>query len=443
MKKFFLFLFVLVFCTSTIGGSCLAAAYTPNFDLAAESVYLINLDSDMVICEQNADKPIEPSSLAQLMTVVLALEKVENPENAMATMRGYIQDEMYRQNVSLGGIRLAGLYKDEEISIQKLMYAVMIRDANEAAMMIADYVGDGSVPYFVEMMNERAQELGMSGTKFTSPHGLPDPESHTTARDMALLARHALSLPGFEALMTATTYDGGPTNINEHLNWNTTNRLMVSSSPYYNSAVSGIKTGYHHTLGSYAVTLARRNGYSYLAVLMASRGADTQSDNDAFSAFDETNRLYNWAFSTFRVKTLLEKGKSFGEVPLRLAWGKDFLRIMSADNFTALIPDAIEASSIQYELVLPEYVQAPVEKGQLIGEVRLVLAGEKVGVVGVVSAEQAEASRALLLLDRVIGLTRTYWFKFIVIFLAVLMILYIALMIVRNRNRRRYGRRRR
>lgn len=118
--------------------------------------------------------------------------------------------------------------------------------------MIADYVGDGSVPYFVEMMNERAQELGMSGTKFTSPHGLPDPESHTTARDMALLARHALSLPGFEALMTATTYDGGPTNINEHLNWNTTNRLMVSSSPYYNSAVSGIKTGYHHTLGSYA-----------------------------------------------------------------------------------------------------------------------------------------------------------------------------------------------
>ena len=81
MKKFFLFLFVLVFCTSTIGGSCLAAAYTPNFDLAAESVYLINLDSDMVICEQNADKPIEPSSLAQLMTVVLALEKVENPEN--------------------------------------------------------------------------------------------------------------------------------------------------------------------------------------------------------------------------------------------------------------------------------------------------------------------------------------------------------------------------
>ena len=443
MKKFFLFLLSFLLCFLGLGGNCLAAAYTPNFDLKARAVYLVNLDSEMVICEQNADEKIEPSALAQLMTVVLALERVEHPESAMATMRGYIQDEMYRQNVSLGGIRLAGLYKNEEISIKNLTYAVMIRDANEAAMMIADYIGDGSVPYFVEMMNGRAAELGMNNTKFTSPHGLPDPESYTTAKDMAILARHAMTLPGFEALMNATTYDGGPTNVNEHLNWSTTNRLLVGSSPYYNSAVSGIKTAYHQTLGSYAVTLAKKNGYSYLAVLMASAGADTVSDNDAFSAFDETNRLYNWAFSTFRVKTLLEKGKSFGELPLRLAWGKDFLRIMSADNFTALIPDAIEASSIQYDLVLPEYVQAPVEKGQLIGEVRLVLAGERIGVVGVVSAESAQASRALLLLDRLLGLTRTYWFKFIVIFLVVLILLYLALMIVRNRNRRRYGRRRR
>ena len=99
MKKFFLFLFVLVFCTSTIGGSCLAAAYTPNFDLAAESVYLINLDSDMVICEQNADKPIEPSSLAQLMTVVLALEKVENPEYVTVTVNDEFVENHDLENV--------------------------------------------------------------------------------------------------------------------------------------------------------------------------------------------------------------------------------------------------------------------------------------------------------------------------------------------------------
>lgn len=439
MKKFSAFCIALLLCLTALCTQISAASYTPSFEPAAQAVYLINLDSDMSIYEKDADRKIEPSSLVQLMTVVLTLENVKNPAEEMVTMKGYIQDEMNRQYIKLDGIRLAGLYKDEEISVEKLLYAVMLRDANEAAMMLADYIGDGSVPYFVELMNKRADELGMTNTHFTSPHGLPDTESYTTARDMAILARYAMSLPGFSDLISVTAYDGGPTNINEHLYWSSTNRLLVSSSPYYNRFVSGIKAGYHNTLGSYVVSLAKRDGYSYLLVVMASTGLDEAGkDNSLFSAFEESNRLYGWAFDTFRVKTLLEKGKNFGEVPLRLSWGKDFLRIMSADNFTALIPDAIESSSIQYDLDLPAYVNAPVKKGDLVGQVRLILADEQIGVVGVVAAEDADVSRALLLLDALLSVTRTFWFKFIVILLFVLILIYIALMIIRNRNRRRY-----
>ncbi len=439
MKKFATFCIASLLCLATLCTQISAASYNPTFDPAAQAVYLINLDSEMTIYEKDSDKKVEPSSLAQLMTVVLALENVKAPAQETVTMKSYIQDEMYRQNVRLGGIRLAGLYKNEEISVEKLMYAVMLRDANEAAMMLADYIGDGSVPYFVELMNKRAAELGMTNTHFTSPHGLPDPESYTTAQDMALLAKHAMTLPGFSDLIAVTAYDGGPTNINEHLNWSSTNRMLVSSSPYYNRFVSGIKSGYHNTLGSYAVSLAKRDGYSYLLVVLASTGMDEAGkDNSLFSVFEESNRLYGWAFDTFRVKTLLEKGKNFGEVPLKLSWGKDFLRIMSADNFTALIPDAIESSSIQYTLDLPDYVNAPIKKGDLIGQVRLILADEQIGVVGVVAAEDADVSRALLLLETLLGVTRTFWFKFIFILLIVLILIYIALMIIRNRNRRRY-----
>lgn len=439
MKKFLSFLIAMLLCVVGLGVNCSAATYIPSFDVAAQSVYLVNLDSEMTIYEKNADEKLEPSSLAQLMTVVLALEKVSDPKNESATMKSYIEDEMYRKNIALNGIRLAGLYKNETLSIQNLMYAVMLRDANEAAMIIADYVGDNSIPYFVEMMNERAAELGMKDTHFTSPHGLPDAESYTTARDMAILARHAATLEGFEELCSKTSYDGGPTNINEHLNWNSTNRMIVSTSPYYNRSVLGIKAGYHNTLGSYVISTAKRDGYTYMLVCMASNGLDENGkDNSLFSVFDDSNRLYSWAFETFRVKTLLEKGKSFGEIPLKLAWDKDFLRVMSADNFTALIPDAIESSSIQFNLDLPESVGAPIKKGELVGQVRLVLAGEQIGVVGVVAAEDAEVSRALLLLETLIGITQTFWFKFIIILLGVLILIYIALMIIRNRNRRRY-----
>lgn len=439
MKKFVAFCTALLLCFVTLCMQTLAAPYTPSFDPAAQAVYLINLDSEMTIYEKNADKKLEPSLLAQLMTVVLTLENVQNPADVMVTMRPYIEDEMYRQGVRLGGIRLAGLYRNETLSAEKLLYAVMLRDANEAATMLADHIGDSSVPYFVEMMNKRAAELGMKDTHFTNPHGLPDPESHTTARDMAILARHAMALPGFSELISVTAYNGGPTNINQTLNWSSTNRLLVSSSPYYNRFVSGVKSGYHQTLGSYAVSMAKRDGYSYLLVVLASTGVDEAGkDNALFSAFSESNRLYNWAFDTFRVKTLLEKGKNFGEVPLKLSWGKDFLRIMSADNFTALIPDAIESSSIQYALDLPAYVSAPIKRGELVGQVRLILADEQVGIVGVVAAEDAEVSRSLLLIETLLGVTRTFWFKFVFILLIVLIALYIALMIIRNRNRRRY-----
>lgn len=439
MKKLCSLIISLMFCLLVLTPRAQAAAYTPPFDLSAKAVYLMNLDSDMVIYEKNAQTRIEPADFAKLMTVVLALEQVDDPAGVTVAMKTYIQEEMYRRRIELGSIRLAGLYKGEELSVEKLLYAVMLPSANEVAMMLADYLGDGSVPYFVEQMNKRAQELGMADTHFTSPHGLPDPESYTTAYDVFLLARHAMSLPGFAELIGVNYYNGGPTNLQETLHWNTTNRLIVPSSPYYNGAVEGIKEAYHPTLGSAVVSMAKKDGYRYFAVLIGCTSADAAGKNtSSTAAFEETNRLYGWAFDTFRVKTLLEKGKSFGEVPLRLSWGKDFLRVMSAESFTALIPDAIEVSSIRYELELPSYVKAPVEKGQLIGEVRLILADEQIGRVGVVSAESAEISRALLLLDKLTALTGTFWFKFIVVLLLVLIIVYVALMVVRNRNRRRY-----
>jgi len=439
MKKIFSILLALMLLCSAMAVSASAAEYVPAFDVASQAVYLVNLDSEMTIYQKNAAKKIEPSALSQLMTIVLALERIEDPENELITMKSYIENDMYEYGLALGGIRLAGLYRNETISAKNLMYAVMIRDANEAATMLADYIGDGSVPYFVELMNKRAKELGMKNTNFTSPHGLPDPESYTTAKDMAILARHAMTLEGFETLATTPFYDGGPTNRNETLNWNTRNALLASTSQYYNPSATPIKSGYHHKLGSYSMATAKLNGYSYLLVCMASSGVDDEGkSNAAYSAFDDTNRLFEWAFDTFKVKSLLERGKSFGEMPLKMCWGKDFLRVMSADSFTALIPDAIEASSIQFELDLPEYVVAPVHKGDLVGQVRLFLAGEQIGVVGVVAAEGAAVSRALLLLEALIGITRTFWFKFIVILLIVLIILYIMLMIIRNRNRRRY-----
>jgi D-alanyl-D-alanine carboxypeptidase len=120
-----------------------------------------------------------------------------------------------------------------------------------------------------------------------------------------------MELPGFSEIIGTSSYDGGPTNVNEHLYWTTTNRFMISTSPFNNPAVMGIKTAYHPELGSYAVSMAKRDGYSYLAVLLACNATDNERQITPLTAvFDETNRLYTWAFETFKVKTLLERGRA-------------------------------------------------------------------------------------------------------------------------------------
>jgi D-alanyl-D-alanine carboxypeptidase len=223
--------------------------------------------------------------------------------------------------------------------MDKLISAVMITGAHEAAAMIGDYVGDGSIPYFVEMMNRRAKELGAVNTQFTSPHGLPDAKAVTTATDMAVIARHAMNHPALKEYLNLAFLDGGPTDRQDHLYWNTKNRLIVKTSEFYNPAVTAVKESYAADTGGHLLSFAERNGYSYLLVVLGCRSTDASgADISAVASFAETNRLYAWAFDTFRVKVLLEKGKSFDEIPLKMNLKKDFLRVMSAEGFSALVP---------------------------------------------------------------------------------------------------------
>lgn len=439
MKRLGLFLTAMLLTLTIFTPGVQAASYKPPFEVNAQSAYMVNLDSDMIIYEKNKDEKIHPGGLAQIMTVILALESGIDLDNTEITMKNYIQDDMYIKNKELKGIALAGLLRGESISLKNLLYAIMLPGANEAAMMVADYVGDGSVNYFVEQMNRRAKELGANNTNFMSPHGLPD-DSYTTAYDIYLITRHAMTLPGFSDMTTITTYNGGPTNKHESLNWHTANKMMIKGHSAYYSPIKGIKSAYSSTTGSSIVSMAQRGGYSYLMVVMGC--PTTASDGEPLEqnqAFANTQKLYGWAFETFKIKTLLEKGKNFGEIKLRLAWNRDFIRLMAEDSFTALIPDEIEASSITYKTYLPDYVKAPIKKGDPVGYVDLLLAGEKMGSVRLVSSDEVTAGRLLQTIDGFETMTRTFLFKFFVVLIVVLILMYIGITIYHNKGRRRYS----
>ncbi|WP_343252489.1 D-alanyl-D-alanine carboxypeptidase family protein [Ligaoa zhengdingensis] len=413
-----------------------SATYAPPFDVSAEAALLVNLNTGDIIYEKNADQRMYPASLTKLMTCILAFEMCPDLDGTTVTAKAYIYDEFYGLNVSTGDIR-----RGETMTMRQLIYAMLMQSANEAASIVADYLGDGSIPYFAEMMTERAKELGCTGTNFVNPHGLFDENQYTTARDMYLIAKHAISIPGFLEIASTVHYEVGSTNIHESLAWNTTNTMMRKGTTYYYEPVKGLKTGTLPEAGKCFVSTASQDGFDYLCVVLGAPIVQDENGREIDNkAFDDTKKLYEWVFDTFSIKTLMEKGRDVTEIPLRLAKDVDYMKLASDERFSALVPDEIEASSVVLEYELPEYITAPVKKGDRVGTARLILAGEQIGEVPLVATFSAERSAVAYAMDRLETVTLSYWFKFGVVFLASFVVFYIILMVLRNRSRRRYRR---
>lgn len=415
------------------------ADYDPGFDVDAEAVYFINLDTGKVIYEKDADKKVYPASTTKIMTALLALENIPDLDTPQIELKLYIQNAL-----SCTGASLAGILRGETFTPRELLYAALLPSGNEAAMMLGDYVGDGSLDYFAEMMNEKAAELGAVNTHFVNASGMHDDDHYTTAYDMYLITMAALENETFREIVSTNYYYAGEDQNGNPLHWNTTNFLISPGSTYYYPYATGVKTGTTDEAGRCLVSTAEKDGYHYLMVMMGAPQYDSNGEKlEENMVFKQTIELYDWAFSSFSNKTLIEKDVGVGEVPLKLArGGKDYLLIKSGEVFTDLLPNEIEASSITMELDLPAVVNAPIKEGEQVGTIRLMLAGEEIGSVSAVAAEDVDASLIATLIDQFKRLFRSFLAKFIVVFVILSIIAYITITVLRGRNKNRYYRRR-
>lgn len=397
--------------------------------------------------EKDSQGKMYPASLTKIMTCILALEMVDDLDNETTSLKTYIQEYLYNLRVNGGvDVQTGGIYLNETLCIRDLLYAMMLQSANEAAMMVADYIGDGSIEYFCELMNAKAKEIGAKNTNFSNPSGLYDSNNYSTAYDMAKIAEYAMQNPEFVEIVTTQVYTSQPTNKQENgIQWVSTNRMQnPGNTEYYYDGLQGIKTGTLEESGSNFISTATRDGYTYLLVVM---GAPLEDDTGATYAknlaFVDTKYLYDWAFENFRVKTLMDVGDPIAEVPVRLNWDKDHVQLLASEKYQALVHNEVTSDSVQTIPELPDHVDAPIEKGEEIGYVKLMLEGQEIGRVALVAGENIEQSKALYYMDKVKSFFNTFLFKFVFVFVLVIIVLYIALMVVRNHNKRRYQSRRR
>ncbi len=411
-----------------------AATYKPDFELTAKGVYLVNLDTDTVIYEKNKDQKLYPASLTKIMTCLLLCEMVPDLDNTVITAKASILGTFSTMNVSLAGI-LAG----EELTARELLYCMLLQSGNEAAAIVADYLGDQSINNFVDMMNKRAKELGAVNTNFVNPHGLHDDNHYTTAYDMYLIAKEAIKHEEILEIASTYSYQLRKTNKREAEWLVSTNKMMLKNSTYYRSYIKGLKTGTTTPAGRCFTAYAEQNGYHYISVMLGAAYKD--EDGNVYSenyAFSETAKLLDWAFEKFTLKTLLPSDQFCAQIPLRLSSESDSLLLYPSEKVVALIPDEIDPSSVQVIPHTNTFVEAPVKKGDVLGYVEVKLADEVVGIADLVAGEDVKKNEFLYLLNLVKNIFTSVWIKLALCLLIFFALLYVLLVIRQEYNAQRY-----
>ena len=419
--------------------------------MANLAVYMVELTTDTLIHSRNANVRKYPASLTKIMTAILTLENIPDL-NQKIKFTADLQNYVYEINLMYGGgISTGGISLNEELTVEQLLYAIMLPSANEAAVMLAYEIGGGSLERFADMMNEKARELGCQNTHFVNSNGLFDPNHYSTAYDMYLITKYALQNEMFRKIASTPSYDTGPTNKHENLHWNHTNKMLVKGSGFYYPEISGVKTGTLEEAGRCLITTAEKNGYEYLLVLLGAPYLDEKGEvitpNQAFVL---TAKFYDWVFDTYKAKTIVEKGDKVSSInDVRLAKdGKDHLQLVSAQTFTAFMPSNIDVSNVRriaYNLNGErigenDYVNAPIEKGTKLGHLDLILYGSKLGSVDLIAADSIEESSLLITLDHIRQMFQSFWFKFIFLFILLFVLMYVILSIMRMKRRKKYRR---
>ena len=246
-----IFLICIIFATPV-------AAYKPStITPSAEGALIANVDTDAVIYEKNADQKLYPASLTKIMTAVVVLDECADPENTIVTCNKDTLDLLLGTDSSV--FNLVG---GEQLPALELLYILLVHSANDAANALAEHFG-GTLPGFVDKMNAKAKELGMTNSHFMNPHGLHDDNHYTTPRDMYTLTKHALKNETFNKIFGTVRHTVPATNMTPHTRILATTVFIqdpnTSMANTYYRPVDGGKTGNTDPAGRCLVTFAEED----------------------------------------------------------------------------------------------------------------------------------------------------------------------------------------
>lgn len=345
-------------------------AEMPN--VAAQGAVLMDGKSGRILWGKNEKKPMTMASTTKIMTAIIVLEKGNMDDIVKISAKAASAPEV-NMNLTTG----------EEMRLEDLLYAMMLKSYNDAAVALAEHVG-GSVEEFCQLMSDKAREIGAVDTIFGSPNGLdsslPFEKHHSTAYDMALIAKYALEKPEFVEIINTQGVEipmkGGN---GKHYSVANTNRFLNS----YEGAM-GVKTGYTNKAGQCFVGAAQRDDKILITTVLAS-GWGTQGKEQKWK---DTKALMDYGFENFQYRTVVLEGATVGKTEITHSPMKQLEGVFE-DNFTALLSEE-DLDYITIKANQTKILEAPVKEGTSLGKAEIWLGDEVLGEVGLIAAEGCE-----------------------------------------------------
>ncbi|MCG8538880.1 MAG: D-alanyl-D-alanine carboxypeptidase [Clostridia bacterium] len=404
-----------------------SASSTNKVNISSESAILIDSSTGDILFEKNAHKSMYPASTTKVMTAILTLENTNLNDRIIIDKETPFTD----------GSRIY-VKEGEKFTVEQLLYSLMIESANDSATALAKHIS-GSVEEFAKLMNKRAKELGALNTNFTNPHGLPDKKHISTAYDLAMISKYAMTIPKFKEIAKTKRYQIPETEKTPEIRYfRNRNRLLWGVGPRnkirYNGKlidikydiVDGIKTGYTSEAQQCLVSSASKDNRKLISVVLKAIRTNVYLD---------TRKLIDHGFDNFNVLNLVDSGTILESIPVDNGV-EETLDLITQNSVSKTIPNNYTYGDIKKTIEIEPEVRAPINKGQALGRVTYSLNGEIIGETNLIAYRFIDEKQLSKIVGTIRGPNSSLRIPLILLFIYVLWRTIITVKRIRRKRRR-------
>ena len=334
-------------------------ADSDNLKTYCPSCILIEANTGKILYEKNSNDVRFPASTTKIMTAILTVENC-NLDDVATVSHNAVYSIPYDYTH-------ASLKEGEELTIEQLLYALMIPSANDAAIVLAEHIS-GSVEEFAKLMNKRAEELGCKNTHFVNPNGIHSKDHTSTSYDLALMGKFAMQNSIIRKIVSTTQFTLPATNKYSKTDriFNNSNDLLSTYSRYYYEGTTGVKTGYTGEAGNCIIASAKKNDFEVILVVLGGESTNTGLSQ----RYLDCKTLFDYAFNNYSLKTLNEKNAVLKQITVRGATEEtQNLNVLIKDKIEIFSENSADLSSLEPEITLDENLMAPISANSAIGKI--------------------------------------------------------------------------